>query len=415
MPIDNGSGKTGCHAVAYLVKPISFNILSPFYCTVCALLIGIWISGCASVKDITDKPEATLINLSQIDSTMYMAIERRVFPGAVVHVIHKDSTIYHKAFGYHDYQQSTATTTNSVFDIASISKVMATTLAVMGLHDQGILNIYDPVAKYLPEFNTPEKRTITIYQLLIHTSGLPAFRVYINEITSRNELIEAIKNEPLIQQPGEYLYSDLGLILCGLIVEDLTGERLDTYLNNTWFEQLGLKDTTFNPKNRGESFLDRILPTEIDTVYRRKLIHGEVHDERAWYMEGVAGHAGLFSTSDDIATYSRFLLNKGKLGSKQLISEPTITNFTTRKAPLQRRGIGFDMKSLNGFSSAGTLASERTFGHTGFTGTSFWIDPERELTVIILTNRTFPYRGTASGIAQVRSDVADIVQLFVSQ
>jgi len=372
-------------------------------------------TGCVSSEITTEKFEKATINLSQIDTTIYQAIQKNVFPGAVVHVIYRDSTIYHKAFGYHDYEQSVDVTTTSVFDVASITKVMATTLAIMDLHDRGVLNMYDPVSKYIPEFDTPEKRAVTIYELLIHTSGLPAFRVYVDELKSREELIQAIKNEPLIQQTGEYLYSDLGLILSGIIVENLTGERLDVYLSKTWFRRLGLIDTTFSPRSRNESFIKRVLPTEIDTVYRQKLIHGEVHDERAWYMDGVAGHAGLFSTSDDIAKFSRFLLNKGKWGSEQLISEQTVTNFISRKAPLLRRGIGFDLKSLQGFSSAGTLSSVRTYGHTGFTGTSFWIDPEQDLAVIILTNRTFPYRGTVSGIAQVRSDVADIVHLYVTQ
>lgn len=392
-----------------------FHIHKPLHTPVILLLLGILYTGCASSETYSVKSGVEPIKLTQIDSIISQAIENNVFPGAVVHVVHRDSTIYQKAFGHHDYEQTTVVNTTSVFDVASITKVMATTLAVMGLHDNGDLNIYDPVAKYIPEFNTPEKRTVTIYELLTHTSGLPAFRVYVDVLNSRQELIHAIKNEPLIQQPGEYLYSDLGLILCGIIIENLTGERLDEYLNKTWFRWLRMKDTTFNPANRGERFVQRVLPTEIDTVYRHKRIHGEVHDERAWYMDGVAGHAGLFSTSDDIAIFTRFLLNKGEWESKKLISNQTVRNFISRKAPLQRRGIGFDMKSVNGFSSAGTLSSDRTFGHTGFTGTSFWIDPDKDLAVIILTNRTFPYRGNASGIAQVRSDVADIVQLYVSQ
>lgn len=415
MPIDYGSGKTCRYAVNSNVISSPFHIHKPIFASVILLVVGILFTGCSSSEIATTKYDTLRIDLAQIDSVVQQAIERKIFPGAVVQVILGDSTLYHKAFGYHDYEQSTIVTTTSVFDVASITKVMATTLAIMDLHDQGVVNIYDPVAKYLPEFDTPEKRAVTIYQLMIHTSGLPAFRVYVDQIKSRSELIYAIKNEPLIQQPGEYLYSDVGLILCGLIVENLTGERLDTYLEQTWFRWLGLKDTTFNPKNRGERFVQRVLPTEIDTVYRHKLIHGEVHDERAWYMDGVAGHAGLFSTTDDIAKFSRFLKNNGKWESRQLISEQTVSNFISRQAPLRRRGIGFDLKSIHGFSSAGSLASDRTFGHTGFTGTSFWIDPDRDLAVIILTNRTFPYRNTASGIAQLRSDVADIVQLYVSQ
>ena len=379
------------------------------------LLLVIGITGCKGTEIQTKKTSDTQINLSQIDSIVNNAIEKKVFPGAVVHVVYNDSLLYQKAFGHFDYTNTTKVETSSVFDVASITKVMATTLAVMGLHDQGMLNIYDPVARYLPEFDTPDKRSITIYQLLIHTSGLPAFRIYVDQLKTREELVSAIKYEPLIQDPGEYLYSDLGLILCGLIIEELTGKRLDEYLNDTWYQWLGLENTTFNPNDRGEEFVNRVLPTEIDTVYRKKLIQAEVHDERAWYMDGVAGHAGLFSDSDDIATFARFLLNKGSWNKEHLISEQIVTNFISRQAPLRRRGIGFDLKSLDGFSSAGKLASSRTFGHTGFTGTSFWVDPDNNLIVIILTNRTFPYRNSASGIAQVRSDVADVVQLYVSQ
>jgi CubicO group peptidase (beta-lactamase class C family) len=366
--------------------------------------------------EITIAPESiSTRSLAQIDSVINQAINQQIFPGAVVHVIQNDSTLFHKAFGYFDYDQTTQMDTSSVFDVASITKVMGTTLAFMGLHDQGDINIYDPVAKFLPEFNTPDKRTITIYQLLTHTSGLPAFRIYIDKLKTRDELIHAIKNEPLVQNPGEsYLYSDLGLILCGIIIEQLSGQRQDEYMAENWFSRLKLHDTTFNPKTRGDSFVARILPTEIDTMYRHKLIQGEVHDERAWYMDGVAGHAGLFSTSTDIGRFARMLLNHGKLDQFQYLSESVVRNFTRRQAPLLRRGIGFDMKSIDGFSSAGTLASGRTFGHTGFTGTSFWVDPERNLVVIILTNRTFPYRGTSTGISRVRSDVADIVHQYIS-
>lgn len=388
------------------------QIYKPFF----FLLLSLTATGCRSTSFSSDNnPVAVRIPLTQIDSTVNKAIEHKVFPGAVVKVIYQDSILYHQAFGNYEYDQSNQVDTTSVFDVASITKVMATTLAVMGLHDEGRLNIYDTVAKYIPEFDTPEKRRVTIYQLLIHTSGLPAFRVYVDQLQTRKELVEAIKNEPLIQSPGEYLYSDLGLILCGLIVEKITKEPFDVYLYNNWFNRLGLTDTAFNPRNRDAAYLQRVLPTEIDTVFRKKRIVGEVHDERAWYMDGIAGHAGLFSTSTDIGKFAKFLLNHGQVNSDQLISAQVVKNFTSRQAPLRRRAIGFDLKSMDGFSSAGTLASKRTFGHTGFTGTSFWADPENNLVVIILTNRTFPHRSNASGIAQVRSDVADIVQLYILQ
>ncbi len=172
---------------------------------------------------------------------------------------------------------------------------------------------------------------------------------------------------------------------------------------------MGMYRTTFNPSRRGRWFTDRILPTEIDTIYRKQTIRGVVHDERAFYLDGLAGHAGLFSTSDDVARFAQLLLNEGKYAGIQFLKPETVRTFTKRLEPHNRRALGFDMKSREGFSSAGTVAGDLTFGHTGFTGTSVWIDPDKGLAVILLTNRTWPYRGTAAGISRVRAEIADIV------
>ena len=217
-------------------------------------------------------------------------------------------------------------------------------------------------------------------------------------------------NEPLINKPGqEYVYSDLGIIITGLVIEKISGQSLDVFMDRNFYAPMGMNMTTYNPMKRGNWYTSRILPTEIDTIYRHKLIQGEVHDERAYYLEGVAGHAGLFSNAPDIAKFSSMLLNKGLYGGKRFLNEHTIKSFIKRQQPLNRRGIGFDMKSIEGFSSAGTKTSINSYGHTGFTGTSLWIDPDRATAIIILTNRTFPYRGTSLGVSQVRSNIADIV------
>lgn len=360
-----------------------------------------------------DLPEVAGLNsenLKSIDNVMNEAIRSEIFPGGVVTVLKDGIIAFNQSYGYHNYSKIKQTRTGDYFDLASISKVMGTTLGVMKLVDDGKIKLDDKVSTYFKEFNTTEKKDITIYQLMTHVSGLPAFRVYVDEIKTRGKLIDAILNEPLINNPGEvYIYSDLGPIITALIIEKVTGQSLAVYMDRNFYAPMGMNSTLYNPKRKSRWFTDRILPTEIDTVFRNKLMIGEVHDERAYYLEGVAGHAGLFSNADDIAKFSQMLINGGTYGGRKYLEEATILQFTDRQLPHNRRGIGFDLKSTEGFSSAGSRASIRTFGHTGFTGTSFWIDPENGITVIILTNRTYPYRGSASGVAGVRATIADIV------
>jgi CubicO group peptidase (beta-lactamase class C family) len=383
--------------------------------TTAALALGL-VAACspsAYVAPNTAHNQNTESIASRIDGVMMQAIEDSVFPGGVVHILYNGSTVFHKGYGNTDYTSQIHVDTSTIYDLASITKVMSTTLAVMGLHHDGLIQLFHPVWYYLPEFNTDEKRQITIYQFLTHTSGLPAYRTYVDQFQTRDKLYEAMLNEALVYPPGQqYLYSDIGLILTGLIIERVTEQRLDHYLENTWYRNLGLNNTMFNPITRHEFNISRVAPTEIDTIYRKKRIHSEVHDERSWYMDGVAGHAGLFSNSGDVGRFTTLLLNKGQLDGVTYLDSELVRNSTRRQAPLGRRGIGFDLKTINGFSSAGNLASNATYGHTGFTGTSFWIDPERKLAVIILTNRTYPYRGTSTEIARTRAQIGDLAHEF---
>jgi beta-N-acetylhexosaminidase len=359
-----------------------------------------------------DVPESVYMipdSIAKIDDIMHQAISDRVFPGGVVAVVKDGVIIHHKAYGRHTYDvDARVYHTDDIFDLASLTKVIATTTAVMRLVDQGKLSVDDRVSKYIREFDTDEKRGITIKQLLTHESGLPAFRVYVDKIKTRAALLDAILNEPLTSRPGtEYVYSDLGFITLAQIVEKVSGMPFDTYTSKEIFEPLGMNDTRFNPLKIDPAKLERIPPTEIDTIYRKITVKGEVHDERAWYMDGLAGHAGLFSTAGDIAIWASMLLQQGHYGGYSVSASQTAKVFTARQSALAKRGYGFDMKSDTGFSSAGTLTSAMTFGHTGFTGTSVWMDPERDLAVIVLTNRTWPYRGTSGPIGRVRASIAD--------
>lgn len=359
-----------------------------------------------------DEPESVemiLDSIAQIDAIMNQAITDKVFPGGVVAVVKDGVMVHHKAYGRHTYESDARPyQKDDIFDMASLTKVMATTSAVMRLVDQGKLNLDDRVSEHIKEFDTPEKRMITIKQMLTHESGLPAFRVYVDKLKTRRAILEAVLNEPLTSRPGtEYVYSDLGFITLAQIVEKISRKPFDDYVQDEVFGPLGMLSTGFNPLKRDAALIERIPPTEIDTVYRKVTVKGEVHDERAWYMDGLAGHAGLFSTAEDIAVWSTMLLQGGQYGGYTVAKKATVDMFTARQSTLAKRGYGFDMKSDSGFSSAGTQMSTRTFGHTGFTGTSVWMDPERGLAVIVLTNRTWPYRGTSGPIGRVRAAVAD--------
>ncbi len=348
--------------------------------------------------------------LRRVDTIMQEAVRDSVFPGGVVAIARNGIVTYHNSFGYFDYQKKNPVRTNTIYDLASLTKPMATTAAVMMLYDQGKIQLDDPVSKWISEFDSGDRRNVTIKHLLEHTSGLPAFRTYVDQIKDSGRLMQAIKNEPLINPPGEQtVYSDLGFILLGHIVEQISGTGLSQYLNTNLFYPAGMSDTMFNPQRRGRWVVNRIPPSEIDTVYRNREINADVNDERAYYLGGTAGHAGLFGTAFNVAVFGEILLNGGTYRGREFFKPETVELFTGRHSENQKRGLGFDFKSLSGFTTAGQLASDKTYGHLGFTGTSFWIDPENHVSITILTNRTFPYRSNARAINRIRADVADAV------
>lgn len=361
-----------------------------------------------------DAPETVGLHadsLRRIARIMEQAIRDSVFPGATVTILKDGVLAYEGAFGYHDYTKRKRVRQSDIFDLASISKVAGTTLAVMKLVDEGRLTLDAPVSRWIPEFREGDKAAVTIRHFLTHTSGLPPFRVYVDRLRTKDAILAAIRQEPLVYKPGaEYQYSDLGMILLGTIVESVVGEPMDAYLRKTFYQPLGMHATMYNPMRRGAQFFDRILPTEHDTVYRKAWVHGQVHDERAFYLVGVAGHAGLFGNGRDLAVFAELMLNKGSYGGIRYLKPETVELFTARTDEPGRRGLGFDMKSMSGFTSAGSLAGPNTFGHTGFTGTSIWMDPDAGITVIILTNRTYPYRKSATAVGRMRAEVGDQVR-----
>ena len=340
---------------------------------------------------------------------MEKAVAARAFPGAVLAVGYQGELVGLKAFGKFDYsQESPAVATDTIYDLASVSKAVATTTAVALLYQQGKLQLEAPLVRYLPEFGgIAGHDQITVRHLLTHTSGLPAYERLFRKAGDKQALLERIYAMPLAARPGnKFIYSDFGMILLGEIIERVAGQPLDQFLHRQVFEPLGMKDSFYRPP---KSLLARIAPTEQDKLFRKRLIRGEVHDEHAWVMGGVAGHAGLFSTARDLAVFAQMMLNGGAYGGRRILERRTIQEFTTRQ-PGPRgstRALGWDRPSRKG-SSAGAHFSPRSFGHTGFTGTSLWVDPEKQLFVVLLSNRVHPTRANLQ-IRKVRPAVHNAV------
>lgn len=346
--------------------------------------------------------------IAAIDSLMNVAIARRAFPGAAVAVGRGDVLNWLGGYGYHTYRKDVPVTPQSQFDMASLTKVIVTTTAVMKLFDEGRIDLDAPLATYLPEFGASGKERVTIRHILTHQSGLIPFRPFHTlGVTTREGLINAIMNERLQYRPGtDTRYSDLGMISIALAIERITGQSYADYVREEIFLPLGMRDTYF----RGTGIPDpAVVPTEIDETFRGRLLQGEVHDEAAWILGGTAGHAGLFSTAADLSKFAYMMVNEGRIYGQQFLKPETIRLFTTRVRPNgSTRALGWDTRSTQGYSSAGRLFGPRSFGHTGFTGTSIWFDPDQKLYVILLANRVHPTRENNLHVP-VRAELADIV------
>lgn len=346
----------------------------------------------------------------KLDKLVKTAIEEAVAPGVAVAVGRNGRIAYMKGYGYIDWNRpgSPAVDTNTLYDLASLTKVIATTTLAMILEEGGQLDLNRTVVSYLPEFNSPEKAQITVRQLLTHSGGLEAGANIYGTARGRDQYLYQINARPLEYTPGtNMIYSDWDMILMQLVMERITGKTLDVLAAEKIFRPLGMIDTQFQPSFTLRS---RIAPTQTDDA-RGGLLWGTVHDENAWAIGGVAGHAGLFSSAKDLALFSMMILNGGEGANGVRIVKPaTIARWTARQGKESTRALGWD--SPEGGSSAGQFFSPWSFGHTGFTGTSIWIDPEKDLFVVVLTNRVNPTRSNTRHV-QLRRDVADLVQQSV--
>jgi CubicO group peptidase (beta-lactamase class C family) len=324
------------------------------------------------------------------------AVQQRAFPGASLAVSQHGKLIASHGFGRFTYDDaSPAITADTVFDIASITKAVATTSIAMILLERGSLKLETPVAQLLPEFVTlnpphqkPKREAVTVRMLLAHSSGLPAYEKLFEFAQDRKELLRAALTTPLTASPGTRAeYSDIGFILLGYLLERIAAEPLDQFAQREIFAKLGLARTWFVPPLE---MRPQIPPTEDDCTFRKRIIQGEVNDENAWVMGGVSGHAGMFAAASDLGAFAECLLQAGA----PLVKPHTLALFTRREESPRgtSRALGWDTPSHP--SSSGTRLAPTSYGHLGFTGTSLWIDPKRNLSVTLLTNRTWPDRSS---------------------
>jgi serine-type D-Ala-D-Ala carboxypeptidase len=331
------------------------------------------------------------------------AIAARAFPAAATAVTLRGKLIALKAFGRFTFDaQSPAPAEETIFDLASVSKVVATTTMAMLLYDRGELDLDIPVRNIIPEFASqdPRRGAITIHALLTHSSGLPAYEKLFEQAHTRDELLHRAYTTPLTSEPSSVAaYSDIGFIILGEALARIAGEELAQFCQSNIFGPLGMSKTCYRPP---QPLRASIPPTADDTWFRHRIIQGEVHDENASVLGGVAGHAGVFSSAADVAIFAHRML------SGNLLRPETVSLFTRRQASPagSSRALGWDTPSQP--SQSGKYFSPSSFGHLGYTGTSLWIDPERHLSVTLLTNRTWPDNRNQA-IQQVRPTFHDAI------
>ncbi|MFM8592392.1 MAG: glycoside hydrolase family 3 N-terminal domain-containing protein [Sphingomonadales bacterium] len=361
----------------------------------------------------------------RVDAVVNSAMAQRAFPGCVVLAVHKGEILFHKAYGYYDYEQTQPLTPESIFDLASVTKVSATTVAVMKLYEQGKLRLEGRLGEYLPWVRGSNKQDLLIRDILLHQAGLVPFIPFYKETLQANGVPDTsifspvskpgftrrvaeklfVRNDwqdsvrlRILQSPlgvaGNYVYSDNDFIFLGHIVEQLSGKSLEAFCQENFYRPMGMYATGFTPRNRFA--VDRLVPTETEKNFRRQTTRGDVHDEGAALMGGVAGHAGLFSNAYDLAILYQLLLNKGVYQGRRYLQPETIRLFTDYQRMGSRRGLGFDKPEVDNRSRKDPYpslwASAATFGHTGFTGTCVWADPQQELVYVFLSNRVNPTR-----------------------
>jgi serine-type D-Ala-D-Ala carboxypeptidase len=345
--------------------------------------------------------------LADIDDAVKASIARGELPGAVVLVLHRDKVVYRKAFGDRIKKpEPLRMTEDTIFDLASLTKPIVTAMCIMLLIEDGKLDVNDPIAKPLPAFRRKETDAITIAQLLTHTGGFIADNPLKDYQTGKEKAWENLFALNPVAMPGsKFAYSDVSYILLGAIVEKTAGMPLDAFAKKRIFDPLGMKDTGYRPQG---DLKNRCAPTQ---ERGGRWMIGEVHDPRAYLLGGVAGHAGMFSSADDLAIFARILLHQGKHDGKAFLKPATVKLMTDpRNVPGPKtpglRTYGWDMATAYSSNRGDVFPKGVSFGHTGFTGTSIWIDPQSQTAVIFLSNRVHP--DGKGNVTKLRARVATI-------
>lgn len=361
---------------------------------------------------------SSALDFSAVDDIVSNGINNSAFPGAQLVIGDDKDIIYSKCYGNFTYDDfSNPVTDESIFDLASLTKVVATTTAIMQLYQQHKINLNDKVSHFIPEFGNRGKEDITILNLLLHNSGLIAFVPFYKTYANREQVLNAMFNIGLDYSiNSKSVYSDLNAVMLGLIVEKVSGMNLNDYCRQNIFDPLDMKSTMFTPDF---GLKDRIVPTENDNYWRMRLIQGEVHDETTSILGGVSGNAGLFSNAIDLYKFMRVMLNNGEyynpytrgVTEEKLLDIDVVNLFTKKYTDVSyenSRALGWDTKPLPSSTRfripCGEMISDNCFGHTGYTGTSIWCDKDRNLIIIFLTNRVYPSRDN-SGIRDVRPEI----------
>jgi CubicO group peptidase (beta-lactamase class C family) len=388
------------------------------------MALGICLIGCAGAPEppATSGPAAAPSAVARaladpVTGGMTRALADSAFPGAIAVVGNRRGELVQVSVGHLTWGEPAMVDRHTLWDLASLTKVMGTTTSIMRLVDAGKIDVDAPVQRYLPDWTGPGKSEITVRHLLTHSSGLPSFKPYDRITTDRDSIDKLMFGTPLDSAPGRaMIYSDIGGYLLGRIVARVSGMPFDEYVRST-YQALGMTETMFNPPS---SLLPRIAPTEVDPL-RGGLVRGKVHDERAYYLGGVSGHAGLFSSAADLSEFARLLLNGGAIGDHRLVSARTLALFAAyADSAFSNRGLGWQKPSYPGmkFTTAGPWGSSRAisssaFGHTGFTGTSIIVDPANDVYIVLLSNRVNPTRNNPR-VGGVRTRLTDAVYAVLS-
>jgi CubicO group peptidase (beta-lactamase class C family) len=372
-------------------------------------------------------------NLTGIDDIAAEAIGNQATPGCVVLVVKDGKVIFNKAYGYHTYDKTLPDKLTDIFDLASMTKISATTMETMQLYDQGKLNLDSTIGDYLADARKTNKNDIRVRELLLHQAGLipdiptletiqpgdhstdssAAYPTKVNDNYFlrkdyfKNVMWQEMLNSPL-KTRGQYVYSDLSMCFMQQIIETLTAMRENVYVQQQFYNPLGMQTAGFLPLYRFAP--SQIVPTEDDQVYRHALLDGYVHDPTAALMGGVAGHAGLFASANDVAILYQMMLNRGTYGGVLYIKPQTVDLFTSQQSGVSRRGLGFDRWDPDlDHHYPSKLASPQTYGHTGFTGTCVWVDPKVNLVYVFLSNRVNPSVGSKLSSLNIRPRIQDVI------